>query len=175
MCTINQDHIMYGSWDINFCHFCPFLPFYPLTTQKIKIYKKKTNNFTKIYDICYTVPETWRVILLWTIFHPFIPLTVSKMKIKKKKKKAPGDIIILHNCTKNRDHMLYCPWDMARDGCNCYFSSWAVFALLPLQQHKKWKFQKMKKTHGDIIIFTQVYQKSSSYALLFLRYGAWHM
>ena len=29
-------------------------------------------------------------------------------KIKKKKKKNAGDIIILHKCTKNHDHMLYC-------------------------------------------------------------------
>ena len=28
-------------------------------------------------------------------------------KIQKKKKKMPGDIIILHMCTKNYDHMMY--------------------------------------------------------------------
>ena len=31
-----------------------------------------------------------------------------KKKKKKKKKKPPRDIIILHKCTKNQDHMLYC-------------------------------------------------------------------
>ena len=44
----------------------------------------------------------------------------------KKLKKAPGDIIILHMCTKNHDHMLSCSLDMARNRFN-YFSFWAVF------------------------------------------------
>ena len=30
-------------------------------------------------------------------------------------KKAHGDIIILHMCTKNDDHMMYRSWDMVRD------------------------------------------------------------
>ena len=34
-------------------------------------------------------------------------------------KRAPGDIIILHKCTKNHDHMLYCSSDMVCDRCNC--------------------------------------------------------
>ena len=46
MCTINDNHVMYGFWDIE--HHRPnalsfwtiFLPFTPLTTQKIKILKK---------------------------------------------------------------------------------------------------------------------------------------
>ena len=44
-----------------------------------------------------------------------------------KPKKTPGDIIILHKCTKNHDHMLYCSLDMAYNRCNCYFSFWAIF------------------------------------------------
>ena len=31
-------------------------------------------------------------------------------------KKMPGDIIILHMCTKNLDHMIYGSWDMVRNG-----------------------------------------------------------
>ena len=30
-------------------------------------------------------------------------------------KKTPGDIIILHICTKHYDHMMYSFWDMVRD------------------------------------------------------------
>ena len=37
------------------------------------------------------------------LFAPFTPLTAQKIKISKKIKKAPGDIIILHMCTKNYD------------------------------------------------------------------------
>ena len=60
-------------------------------------------------------------------------------------KKMPGDIIILHKCTKNQDHMLYYSWDMVCDGCNCYFSFWTIFcSFTPLTApkmkiSKKWK------------------------------------
>ena len=40
-------------------------------------------------------------------------------------KKTPGDVIILHKCTKNHNHML--SWDTMQDRCNCYFSFWAFF------------------------------------------------
>ena len=44
MCTINDHHMMYGSWNIETNRFFVILdqlfPFYPLTTQKIKILKK---------------------------------------------------------------------------------------------------------------------------------------
>ena len=108
----------------------------------------------------------------WAIFCTFTSLTAWKMKISKKKmqKNPPRDIIILHNSNKNHDHMIYFSWDMARDGCN-YFSFWAFFCLLPNPKNvnfKKWK--KAWRYH-----FTQVYQKSWSYAILFLRYGTWHV
>ena len=84
-------------------------------------------------------------------------------------KKAPGDIIILHDNTKNHDHMHYCFWDMACDGCNCYFSFWAIFCpFTPLTVQKmKIKKKKKKKKHHH---FTEVYQKSWSYTILFLRH-----
>ena len=88
MCTINDNHIMYGSWDIE-CDRQNFLSF-------------------------------------WTIFHPFTPLTTQKIKILKNWKKT-GDIIILHKCTKNHDHIPYCSSDMPCNRFNCYFSFWAIF------------------------------------------------
>ena len=42
----------------------------------------------------------------WAIFCPFTPNS-PKNQNKKKKKKTLGDIIILHMCTKNYDHMMY--------------------------------------------------------------------
>ena len=79
-CTINDNHMMYGSWDM----------------------KRDRQNFLVILDC----------------FLTFYPLTTQKVKILKKLKKTPGDII-LHKCTKNNDHMLYCSWDMVCDKCNC--------------------------------------------------------
>ena len=44
----------------------------------------------------------------WAIFFPFTALTAQEIKIKKKKKiETPGDIIILHKCTKNYDQLMY--------------------------------------------------------------------
>ena len=39
------------------------------------------------------------------IFCSFAPLLTLKIKILKKCKKTPGDIILLHMCTINEDHM----------------------------------------------------------------------
>ena len=62
----------------------------------------------KIMIICYTVPEIWHVTDVILIFHIglfFAPLLTSPPKKSKfqKNKKTPGDIIILHVCTKNDD------------------------------------------------------------------------
>ena len=109
-CTINDNHKIYGSWDIKctrqnvFVILGHYLPYYPFNSLK-------NENF------------------------------------KKMKKKTSGDIIILHMCTKNHDHMLFCSWDMACDRCNCYFSFWPIFCpfiprlLRPqkMKSSKKWK------------------------------------
>ena len=54
----------------------------------------------------------------WTISCPFTLLSVQKIKMKQKMEKKPGDIIILLQCAKIHDHMLYYSLDMACDGCN---------------------------------------------------------
>ena len=84
------------------------------------------------------------------------------------------DVIILDKYTKNHGHMLYCFWDMARDGCNCYFSFWAIFCpFAPLTAQKNQKNFKKNKTHGDIV--SHVYQKLWSDDARFLRYGVQQM
>ena len=40
-------------------------------------------------------------------FLPFYPTNPKNQNFEK----MPGDIIILHKCTKNHDHMLYCSWN----------------------------------------------------------------
>ena len=84
MCTINYNHMMYGSWDIErdrqnfFVILDNFLPIYPLKTRKIKVLKTWKNawryyHFTQTsvpkIRICYTVPEIWRVTNVIVIFH----------------------------------------------------------------------------------------------------------
>ena len=92
MCTINDNHMMYESWVIerekqNFLSFLTvFCLFTPLTTQKIKIFKKMKNclkissfytSVPKIMIICSTVPEIWHVtdviIFHFRLFFTFLP------------------------------------------------------------------------------------------------------
>ena len=129
----------------NFCHFRSFFALLPhCWPWKLKL-GKNVKKHLEILSFCtcvplikilwYMVPEIWsatdRIFLSsWAIFWPFIPQTAQKMKISKMKK-APGDTIIVHKCTKNHDHPLYCSTDMAREGCNCYFYSGLYFSLLP--------------------------------------------
>ena len=85
------------------------------------------------------------------------------MKIKKKKKerkKQPGDIIILHKCTKNYDHMMYDSSDMVHARYNCYFSFWAIFCTFtPLKAQKIKISEKKEKNTWKYNQFTKVYQK----------------
>ena len=91
--TINQNHMMYGSWDIKckgqrympFCNFCGFCHF----------------------------------------IYPLILLTNQKIKILKKWKKKPGDIIILHLCTTNDDHVMYGSWYIKWNRQN-FLSFWDI-------------------------------------------------
>ena len=62
---------------------------------------------------CYTFPEIWCVTDVIVIFHfvlyfaLLLPQQPKESKFKKNEKKTPGDIIILHICTKNHDQMKY--------------------------------------------------------------------
>ena len=98
------------------------------------------------------IPEIWsttdRIFFsFWTIFCPFTPPTPSdnpenqnfeKMKI------APGDIIILHKCTINDNHMIYGSWDIK---CNrqLFLSSLVIFYPFTPLKPKKRKYQKIEK------------------------------
>ena len=88
MCTVNQDHTMYGSWDIkckgqNFGHFCLLIL---LTTHKINFEKiKKTpggiiilnmstiNENHRMYDSIVMEHDRHNVLSFCTIFCPFTP------------------------------------------------------------------------------------------------------
>ena len=111
-CTINDNHMMYGSWD---------------------------------------------KMSFWAIFCCFTPLTTQEIKILKKWKKTPGDIIILHKCTKNHDHRLYCSWDMAHGRYNCYFSFWVIFCpFTPLTAQKMKISKKITKCLEISSFYTSV-------------------
>ena len=155
--------MMYGSWDMepkghNFLSFWAIfylctLPL-PLTTNKINILKKMK---TKPRDVIilqmftinkshmmYVMYGSWdmghnrqNVFVILNHFLPFYPTSNPKNQNFEKMNKTPGDIIILHQSTKNHDHKLYCSWDIMRDRWNFYFSFLAIFCLFrPLTTQK---------------------------------------
>ena len=129
MCNINEDHMIYSSWNKR-CDRQKFLTF-------------------------------------WAIFCPFSPLTTWKIKILTLKK-TPEDIIILHICNTNDNHMIYGSWDMEHDRPN-FLSLQTVFCpFTPLWTQKIKIFKKMEKIPEDIIIYKDKWQ---SYDVWFLRYG----
>ena len=124
-----------------FLFWAIFCPFTSLIVGKIKTKEKLKkhleisslyNSVPKIRIIRYTFPEIWHItdpcnyFSLWACFCLYLPYS-PKNQNSKKMKNRPGDIIILHKCSKNHDHMLYCSWGMVHDRCNCYFSFWAIF------------------------------------------------
>ena len=106
MCTVNDSHMMYGSWDMkcneqNFLSFWTvFCHFTPLTTQKIKIWKTEKKawiyyHFTHVYHklqsydvefLRYQASQTGFFCHLDN-FLPIYPLKTQKIKILKYWKK----------------------------------------------------------------------------------------
>ena len=97
-----------------FCHFGQFFLHLPPKNLKNQNFEKNIKcleilfytSASKIRIICYTVPEIWHVTDVIVIFQldyflPFYPPNSLKSENFKKMKKAPGDVIILHKCTKN--------------------------------------------------------------------------
>ena len=86
------------------------------------------------------------------VFHfgQFFALLPPKNEHFKTVKKTHGDSI-LHKCTRNNDHMLYCSQDKM---CGrCYFSFWAIFyPFTPIKVRNIKISKKMKKNTPDIII-----------------------
>ena len=98
---------------------------------------------------------------IFVIFNRFLPFYPH----------PPGDIIILHKCTKNYDQMMYDSWDMVHERCNCYFSFWAIFCTFTCLKPKKIKiFEKMRKRPGNIIILQMCTKNYDQ-----MMYGSWDM
>ena len=184
MCTIN-DIIwcmipeIFNATDQIFCYFGPFfalLPTHPLKTQKIKIlnkWKKHLETYTIILHKCtnnydHMLCSSWDMACVrcnyfsfWVIFCPFTPLTAQKIKIlKKNMKKTPGDIIILHMCTKNNDQMMYSSWYMV---CNGWIDGWKKWHRQVGANLKNWTFLEHKLNDSKVLLsMIKVQQHNSS-------------
>ena len=128
-------------WHRIFCHLGHTLPCQPPDNPEKQHFKIEKNTWGyyhithvyhkwKSYDIWFLGYKAWQTGFFATLDHflPFYPLTIWKITILKKwkKKKTPGDIIILHMCTINNNHMMYGSWDMEQDRQNC-LSFWTIF------------------------------------------------
>ena len=103
------------------------------------------------------VPEissaTDRILCHLWLFFPFYPPNNSENENFGKIKTMPGDIIILHMCTINENHMMHDSCDMERDRQN-FFSFWTIFwPFTPHTKPENQNFEKTKKKNAwDIII-----------------------
>ena len=114
----------------------------------------------KIMIICYTVPEIWHLTDVIVSFHfglffALLPPNSLKNKNFKKMRETTGDIIILHNCTRNQlvpNCSSHTP-DIVQDSCNCYFSFWAMFCSFYPLTAPKMKILKQCKKNLEIPSF----------------------
>ena len=113
---------------------------------------------------------TDRIFCHFGLFLPFYPHNNSKNQNFKKLKKIIGDIIILHRCTINEDHMMYGSWDMEHNG-QTFLSFWTVFCIFTPLTIWKIKILKKWKDAWKYYHFTYMYHKWQSYDVCFLRYG----
>ena len=133
-------------------HFLPFQPLDNLENQNFKIEKNtwRYYHFTHLrhkrqsYDVWFLGYEAWQteLFVILDCFLPFYPPNNPKNQNFEKMKKTPGDIIILHMCTINDNHMMYGSWDMERDRQN-FLSFWTIFC--PFTPLTTWKIKILKK------------------------------
>ena len=98
MCTINDNHIMYGSWDMEHDghNFLSFWTIYPTNNPKMKNFEKREKpGDIIILDMCMIndnqmVYGSWDMegdgqnfLWFYTLFYTFTPLTTWKIKLLK--------------------------------------------------------------------------------------------
>ena len=163
-----------------------FLPFYLPNSPKNQNFEKmkKTSGDIIILRKCtknedHMMHGSWdmkrdRIFCHFGPTFAFLLLTTKKIKILKKWKKTPWDIIILHMYTIKDNHMMYGSWIIKHN--TEFFVILSYFLhFYPPNNPKNQNLEKMKKNPWRYHHFTIVYQKSWSYAILFLRYGVWQM
>ena len=144
-----------------FCHFGSFfcsLPHY--WPEKIKFWdnEKMSGRIISLH-LCITIDDhvmyisrdaehdRHNFLSFWTAIYL---LKTRKIKILKKWKESSGDVIILHMCSKNHDHIMYASWDI--ECKRQYFVIWVIFCSLPHYWPENLKLWENGKIPGRIII-----------------------
>ena len=174
-------HEIGGLTDITFCHSGPFFAlFYPYGPRKSKFFKKwkKHLKILSFYKHKWQSYEVWflRYGVQWTKFFvisdhflPFYPPNKPKNQNFEKMKKLPRDIIILHRCNINDNHMMYGSWDTEANR-QIFLSFWTIFCPFTSLTNKKIKIWKNEKTPRDIIILHMCTINDNH-----MMYGSWDM
>ena len=104
-----------------------------------------------IWFLRYWARQT-KFFVIFDHFLSFYPPKNQQNQNFEKMKKKPGDIIILHKCPINDNHMMYCSWDMKRNGHNSLLF-WTVFCLFTPLTTRKIKILKNWKKILEISSF----------------------
>ena len=188
MCNTNDNHMMYSSWDIkhgrqNLLSFWAiFCPFTPQHSEKSKFWKNEKNvwryyHSTLVYhklqscDVWFLRYGAWQTefFVILDYFLPFYPPNNLK---NQQMKKTSRDIIMLHICTINENHMMYGSWDVEHDR-QIFFSLLTIFCPFtppPPNNTENQKFWKDEKTTGDIIILHKCNINDN-----YMMYDSWNM
>ena len=81
--------------------------------------------------------------------------------------KFAADIIILHMCTKNHNHIMYGSWDTEWDRQN-FLSFWTIFCPFALYKNQNFNIEKNTWRYYH---FTHLHHKWQSCDVWFLSYG----
>ena len=133
-------HEIWSVTDIICCHSGLFFALLPL--MKIQSFHKHK---WQLYDVWFLRYGAWRTefFVILDCFLPFYIPNNPKNQNFEKMKKPPWNIITLHMCTINDNHMMYGFWDMecVTDRISCHFG--LFFALFyPLNNPKTQNFEK---------------------------------
>ena len=119
----------------------------------------------KLYESKHVAVEC-RCLKIWELLQRCI-------KKKKKERKTPGDIIILHLCTKNLNDIICSSWDIERDRLKLVILG-TFLPFYPPTNAKNQNFKKIKKTNkqkrnaADIIILYMCTKNQNH-----MMYGSW--
>ena len=116
--------------------------YYPFT----QVYHKWES--CDVWFLRYGEQQTECFVILDHFLHFYSPtLSLHSEKMEK----APGNIIIIHLCTTNNDHAMYCSWNMESDRPNIlsFLTIFCHFTFLTTRKIKfleKWKKKTKTKT-----------------------------
>ena len=130
------------------------------------------NHNHKMYS-SWDMSATDRIFCHYGVFFALLPpYAPRKSKFwKKKQTNKLEDIVILQMFTINDSHMICGFSDIECNRQNVFVILDRFLPFYPPNNPKNRNFEKLKRVPLEYHHFTQVYQKSWSYAILLLRYG----